>query len=194
MAKYGTPDTVWLQCPELSEVVGASLSKKAVKEDKVAFRAHKMWLEATTPLAALLEKTDNSSFSITDAIPMIQSALMLMGDASQYQASLRTKTLLQHLNPELKSLMSDKDFSKAHTLLFGEDFGEKAKSQLEAAAVLQKATSTKASSSSRQGFRKSYPQRNTWGQVGGRQNSYGSGKTRRQQSAAGGKGTAESGK
>ena len=161
VAKYGTPNTIWLQCPELSKVVGAFLSKKAMKENKVAFKAHKMWLEAATILAALLKKTDDSSFSITDAIPMIQSALMLMGDASQYQASLRRKILLEHLNPKLKSLMSNKDFSKAHPLLLSEDFGEKAKSRLEVAAVLQNATSTKTLSSYRQGFQKGYPRRNT---------------------------------
>ena len=86
VAKYGTPDSVWLKCPELSPVVAATLSKEAVKEDKVTFRAQQMWMEAAIPLAACLEKAHEGDFSAAEAIPMIQAALMLMGDASQHQS------------------------------------------------------------------------------------------------------------
>lgn len=138
MAKYGMLDSVWLKCPELSLVVAATLSKEAVKEDKVAFRAQQMWIEVTIPLAACLEKAHKGDFSATEAILMIQAALILMGDASQHQSSIRRKMLMQHFNPQLKGLMNDSDFGKTQPFLFGENFGEKAKARLEAAAALKK--------------------------------------------------------
>jgi len=45
---------------------------------------------------------------------------------------------MQHLNPQLQTLMKDVDFKGSQLLLFGEDFGEKAKSRMEAAAALRK--------------------------------------------------------
>jgi len=45
---------------------------------------------------------------------------------------------MQHLNPQLQTLMKDVDFKGSQPLLFGEDFGEKAKSRMEAAAALRK--------------------------------------------------------
>ena len=122
VAKYGTPDSVWLKCPELSPVVAATLSKEAVKENKAAFRAQQMWIEAAIPLATCLEKAHEGDLSAAEAVPMIQAALMLMGDASQHQSSLRRKMLMQHFNPQLKGLMNDSDFGKAQPFLFGENF------------------------------------------------------------------------
>ena len=45
---------------------------------------------------------------------------------------------MQHLNPQLQTLMKDVDFKGSQPLLFGEDFGEKAKARLEVAAALRK--------------------------------------------------------
>ena len=72
--------------PRAAPVVAATLSKEAVKEDKVAFRAQQMRIEAAIPLAACLEKAHKGDFLAPEAIPMIQAALMLMGGASQYQS------------------------------------------------------------------------------------------------------------
>ena len=44
-----------------------------------------MWIEAAIPLAACLEKAHKGDFSVAEAIPMIQAALMLMGDTFQHQ-------------------------------------------------------------------------------------------------------------
>ena len=110
---------------------------------------------------------------------MIQSAPVLMGDAAQHQAALRRKSLLQHLNPQLQSLMKESDFKEAQPYLFGEDFAEKAKCKLEAAAALRKSvypSSTKGKS----GFRGSHPRKN-WGRQGDRVNTYAPGKSKRDQ-------------
>ena len=44
MAKYGQPDSKWTMCPELSPVVAATLSKEAIKNDKVAFCTQQLWM------------------------------------------------------------------------------------------------------------------------------------------------------
>ena len=43
---------------------------------------------------------------------------------------------MQHLNPQLQTLMKDKDSKGSQYLLFRENFGEKAKSKIEAAAAV----------------------------------------------------------
>jgi len=83
-----------------------------------------MYMEAIAPLAALLEKTDDENFTIKEAIPMVQSAIWLLGDAMQHHSSLRRKAIMQHLNPQLQTLMKDADFKGSQPLLFGEEWGE----------------------------------------------------------------------
>ena len=124
------PDSIWLKCPELCSMVAATLSKDAVKEDKVSFRAQQMWLDAAVPLTACLEKAHGGELTVADTIPMIQSAIMLIGDASQHQSTLRRKLLMQHFNSQLKGLMGESDSSKAQPFLFGEDFGDKREIQV----------------------------------------------------------------
>ena len=170
--------------PELSPVVAATLSKEVVKEDTVAFRAQQMWVEAAIPLAECLEKAHEGDFSVAEAIPMIQAALMLMGDASQHQSSIRRKMLMQHFNPQIKGLINDSDSGKAQSFLFGEDFLEKAKARLEAAAALKKVVYQSIKGSSKQGFQGSYPRRSNQGCGGGKQNNYGHGKSRKNPTTA----------
>ena len=120
-------------------MVESILLKKSVKQHKVTCRSQQMWLDAAGPLTVCLEKAHEGTLTITEAIPMLQSALLLMGNASQHQAFFRRKQILQHLNPQLKSLMKESNFTGTQPYLFGEDFGAKAKEKLEAAAVLKKA-------------------------------------------------------
>ena len=77
---------------------------------------------------------------------------------------------------QLKGLMNDSGFGKAQPSLFGEDFGEKVKARLEAAAALQKVVYQSNKGSSKQGFRGSYPRRSNWGRRGG---NYGPDKSRK---------------
>ena len=60
---------------------------------------------------------------------MIQSALVLMGDAAQNHAALQRKAVLQHLNPQLQFLMKESDFKGAQPYLFGENYADKAKAK-----------------------------------------------------------------
>jgi len=172
VAKYGEPDSKWTICPSISPVVAATLPATAIKDDKVAFRSQEMYMEAIAPLAAVLESTDDEKFTIREAIPMVQTAIRLLGDAVQHQSSLRRKAIMQHLNPQLQTLMKEVDFKGSQPLLFGEDFGEKAKGRMEAAAALRKVVNPSGSKGKQMGFRRSHPQRNTWGHQGGKTKHY----------------------
>ena len=46
-------------------------------------------MEAVASLAALLEHTDDENFTIREAIPMLQSAILLLGDATRHQLAMR---------------------------------------------------------------------------------------------------------
>jgi len=172
IVRYGEPDSKWTTCPSISPVVAATLPSAALKDDKVAFRAQEMYMEAMAPLAALLESTDDENFTIKEAIPMVQSAVRLLGDATQYHSSLRRKAIIQYLNPQLQALMKDIDFKESQPLLLGEDFGEKAKLRMEAAAALRKVVNPTVPKV-KLGFQKSHPQKTTWGHQGGKTKQYG---------------------
>ena len=79
---------------------------------------------------------------------------------------------MQHLNPQLQTRMKDADFKGFQPFLFGEDFGEKAKARMEAAAVLRKVVNPPGSKGKQTGFQKSHPQRSTWGHQGGKKKHY----------------------
>jgi len=61
-----------------------------------------------------------------------------MGNASYHHSSDRRRTLLQHLNPQLKQVVEESDFKEALPLLFGENFGLVAKQRIKVAAALKK--------------------------------------------------------
>ena len=89
VAKYGLPDSRCTKCPQLDLVVEGILSPEALMQDKVAYRSQEMWLEAAGPLAAILEGASEGNLTLPEAIPMIQASLVLMGDASLHQSTLR---------------------------------------------------------------------------------------------------------
>ena len=94
-----------------------------VFDNKVHFKVQKIYVEVTAPLSALQESTRDESFSIKEAIPIMQSPIWLLGDAAQHYSALRRKAIMKHLNPQLQTLMKDEDFKRSQPLLFGEDFG-----------------------------------------------------------------------
>ena len=135
VAKYSQPDSRWTKCPQLDPVVEGILSPEALKQDKVTHRSQETWLEAAGPLAAIQKGASKGNLTLPEVIPMIQTSLVLMGDASLHQSSLRWQTLLQHFNPQLKKLMNEQDLKNSQPFLFGENF---CKEKLESAVALQK--------------------------------------------------------
>ena len=67
------------------------------------------------------------------------------------------QAIMQHLNPQLQTLMKDEDFKGSQPLLFG----EKAKSKIQAAAALKKVVTPSGDKGKLKGFHKSHPQRNS---------------------------------
>ena len=80
--KIGAPDTKWVKTPVLPPVMASILPKETVKEDKCTFRTQQLWLEAAAPLVSLLETAHEDRVDPKTAVMMVQSALLLMGDAS----------------------------------------------------------------------------------------------------------------
>jgi len=66
--------------------------KDAVKEDKIAYQTKEMFMDALQPLVACLEQAGKGNFMIKEAIPMIQSAIILIGNAVQYQSFLKRRS------------------------------------------------------------------------------------------------------
>ena len=122
MAKLGIPDCKWSKAPELDAFIASTIPKDVVKADNVSHKTQRLWLEAAAPLAAIVDKVDAGELEEGDVIQGIKSALLLLGNASQQHSLLRRKTILQHLNPQLKSLVQDADFTEAPPYLFGESW------------------------------------------------------------------------
>ena len=70
------------------------LLKETIKEDKRTFRTQQFWLEAAVPLVSLLETAHEDKLDPKTAVTMVQSALLLMGDASQHQSANRREVIL----------------------------------------------------------------------------------------------------
>ena len=181
VAKYGQPDSKWAMCPVLGSVVEGILPNEALRQDKVTCMSQEMWLEAAGPISACLEKANEGTLTLPEVIPMLQTSLVLMGDASQHQSSMRRQALLQQFNPHLKKLMKEKDFARAQPYLFGQDFGQKAKEKLDATEALRKVVYQQRPKG-KVNFQGGYPRnKQNWGGGGGRNNSYGPGNSRRAQ-------------
>ena len=110
------------------------------------------WL---SPLVSIQKLAEGGDLTPEAAIANTQTALVLLGNASQYFATEWRKVLLQQLNPKLKALVEDSDFFDAPPLLFGTNFGKVAKDQLDA---LKKA-STSSGWSSKQFFGRATPEK-----------------------------------
>ena len=117
--KYGTPDSRWLRCPKLDPVVSANVSREATKADRSSSRLHQFLLDPVSPLVSTLELAESGDLTPEAAIANTQAALVLLGNASQHFATERRKVLLQQLNPKLKALVEDSDFSDAPPLFLG---------------------------------------------------------------------------
>ena len=176
--KIGLPDTKWVKTPMLSPVMASILPKETVKEDKRTFRTQQLWLEAARPLVSLLETAHQDKLDPKTAVTMVQSALLLMGDASQHQSANRREAILKQLNPQIAEFMKE-NYSKALAFLFGEDFGAKVKARMEEAAALKKTLSQPSKGKEKVGFYGGYPRKYTGGRGGGRPNVYGPGPSKK---------------
>ena len=92
------------------------------------------------PLAAAHDDLVSTDDPDLDRIQQaIQLALCILGNASAQFSQERRSKALARLNPDLKSLVDDEDFSKSAPFLFGPGFEKKAKERSEAVICLRKA-------------------------------------------------------
>ena len=161
--KFRTPDSCWIRCPKWTQWRQRMWLKKQRGMTVLPVSCNNFGWMLWPLLVMLLERDEELQLPV-EAIQMVQTSILLMGNASFHHSTERRRALLQHLNPQLKQLVEESDFKNAAPVLFGDDFGAIVKQRLEAAAALKK---TLAPSKWKQGFRQSHPHQN-WGRGGGR--------------------------
>ena len=86
IGKLGLPDCKWTKSPELDAFIASSIPKEVVKNDNTEQKIQKLWLEATAPLTAVVERSDSEDISPAEVIQGVRTALVLLGNASQHHA------------------------------------------------------------------------------------------------------------
>ena len=103
-------------------------------------------LDAAGPLVAAMEELTVLEKPDPEVVlSAIQQPLMFLGNVSAHFNLERRSKALSRLNPDLKSLVEDEDFSQAAPYLFGPGFERKAKERSEVVECLPKASSTRCS-------------------------------------------------
>ena len=134
---------------------------------------------------SLLETAHEDRLDPKTVVTMVQSALLLMGDASQHQSANQQEVILKQLDPQIANLIKEKDYSKTLPFLFGEDFGAKVKAKMEEAVAFKKTLAQSSKGKEKAVFHGGYPRKNTRGRGGGRQNVYGPGPSKKWKPATG---------
>lgn len=138
LSKFGHPE---VDVPKLDTIIKKELPKDASDLDKKLSRLQNFLLDAVGPLVFTMEDLvtkDNPDPEKT--LVAIQASLRILGNASaQFSQERRTKALSK-LNPDLKTLVDDEDFSDAAPYLFSSGFAKKAKERAEEVECLRKAS------------------------------------------------------
>ena len=112
-------------------------------------------LDTTSPLVMALEEATRNDIHDMDLITnCIQQALLSLRNVSAHFSYEKRVKALSSLNPDLKTLVEDGDFTKAAHWLFSEGIELKAKARKEAIECLRKVSSS--GSQARQPFRSTH--------------------------------------
>ena len=107
------PDCDQIRCPKLDGVLKATLPTDAIKVDSYLSQLQQFWLDAVSPLAAILESAEAGELSPEKAVSSVQVALCLMGNVHQHmtqEATIEAESL-----PNLSSwLKTEKTFNPQH--------------------------------------------------------------------------------
>ena len=145
VAQYGLAEGDVTKCPKLGTIIKNELPREALEVDRKLSRLQNFVLDATGPLAAAYDELvgENEAYPDPDRIQQaIQLSLRILGNASAQISQERRTKALSRLNPDLKSLVEDEDFSNTAPNLFGAGFEKKAKERSEAVTCLRKASSS----------------------------------------------------
>ena len=136
--RIGVPDCDAIRCPKLDQVMQSIIPNDATKADGYLSCLQQFWLDAVTPLTALLETAEGGELRSEDTVAAVQSALYFLGNAHQHMNQERRKKVLMNLNPALKSMANDEIFKAAAPMLFGDEFAAKATDRVEQLKAITK--------------------------------------------------------
>ena len=141
IARFRIPDCDKICCPKLDPMLATVLLKDVIKADGYLSCLQQFWLDTVAPLTAILESSEAGELMAEQAYAAAQSALCLLGNASNHMAQERRKRIL---NPTLKSMVEEENaFQQAAPMLFGEEFAKKATDRVEAVKIIKKITFSK---------------------------------------------------
>ena len=154
LAKFGLPEGDEARCPKMDALIKGELVKDSIDADRRLSRLQNFTLDAAGPMVAALEElTTKDKPNVEVVTSAIQHSLLLIGNASAQFSKERRTRALGKLNPDLKTLAEDEDFSESQPYLFGRGFEKKAKQRTEALECLRRATSKEQRSSGSSSFR-----------------------------------------
>ena len=140
IAQFEVPQGEETRCPKLDTIIKNELPRDTLETDRKLSRLQNFLLDEVGPLAAAHDHLVSTDDPDPDRVQQaIQLALRILGNASAQFSQERRSKALARLNPDLKSLVEDEDFSKLAPFLFGPGFEKKAKERSEAVTCLRKA-------------------------------------------------------
>jgi len=125
--KYPLPSCDQAHTPKLDLDISCIVPKSAISHDRFLSKLQQFSMDALGPLAWIHERL--SAEEAADPVQIkeaAKAAIALLGNASAHMTNERRKSILKHLNKDLRPLSGSK-FPNRGPFLFGEGFGSAAK-------------------------------------------------------------------
>ena len=133
MDRFSVPEGDETCCLKLDSILKNELPKDAIEFDRKLSCLQNFVLDAAGPLVEAMEELTVPERPDPEVVLWaIQQALVFIGNVLAHFTLKRRSKALSRLNPDLKSLVKDEDFSQAAPFLFGPGFEKKAKERSEA--------------------------------------------------------------
>lgn len=134
MNRYPVPACDPAHPPVLDESVASLVPKSAKTYDSFLSKLQRFTLDAMGPLTWLLDEKEQGREVDVDSA--VRASLTLLGNASAHFSVERRRSMLKHLNKDLKPL-AEAEFPNRGAHLFGEDIGKRAKKMAENVSALK---------------------------------------------------------
>ena len=113
--------------PKVHAALMGIIPKPAKRHDRHLSKMQQFAMDAPGPLTWLYEQLETAeTVDRARAKLAVQSTLSLLGNSTAHFSLERRKAIMKHLNEEISPLVEEK-FPNRGPYLFGEDFGQKAK-------------------------------------------------------------------
>ena len=125
--KYPLPSCDYAHTPNLDDDISCIVPKSAKTYDRYLSKLQQFSLDALGPMVWLHEQMlSEGEVDPTKAKEAVEASIALLGSATAHFSMERRKSVMKHMNKDLRPLCEGK-FPKRGPHLFGEDFGFKAK-------------------------------------------------------------------